>query len=87
MSQIIRGLAYLHEQELGHRDLKPKNILIHGLDEPIVKLADFGTVKQMSKESIASMVVGTADYVAPEVVASKPSSLSSDIFSLVAFSL
>lgn len=37
--QILQGLAYMHRQNIFHRDMKPENILIN---DDIVKIADFG---------------------------------------------
>ena len=44
LGQILRGLSYLHEHHITHRDVKGGNILVD--DRGVVKLADFGAAKQ-----------------------------------------
>ncbi|GAB6717380.1 hypothetical protein BOVMAS07_13810 [Streptococcus uberis] len=44
--QIIKGFEYLHEKEMFHRDVSPKNVLIKEYDDvKIIKIADLGNVK------------------------------------------
>ena len=57
-----------------HRDLKPENLLLSGTGH--LKLADFGSAKDLTEESAgvpegmrANILTGTADYIAPEVFA------------------
>lgn len=40
MFQLFRGLAYIHQRRVLHRDVKPQNLLISEIGE--LKLADFG---------------------------------------------
>lgn len=53
--QLLRGLSYIHQRYILHRDLKPQNLLISDTGE--LKLADFGkkfpTVHQTHKETSA----------------------------------
>ena len=72
--QIFSGLAYLHSNNIFHRDLKLENILIY--DTEIVddlklydiKIIDFGTAKIFDKNQTARAIVGSSYYIAPEVL-------------------
>eukprot|EP01017_Pseudomicrothorax_dubius_P039474 TRINITY_DN6061_c0_g1_i1.p1 TRINITY_DN6061_c0_g1~~TRINITY_DN6061_c0_g1_i1.p1 ORF type:complete len:191 (-),score=41.86 TRINITY_DN6061_c0_g1_i1:34-606(-) len=71
MRKIFSAVAYLHEKGICHRDLKPENFLFsdNSIDAEI-KIVDFGLSKKFSDEDNNQMttVVGTALYVAPEVL-------------------
>ncbi|NWZ19512.1 CDK15 kinase, partial [Asarcornis scutulata] len=67
MFQLLRGLAYIHQQYILHRDLKPQNLLISCFGE--LKLADFGLAraKFIPSQTYSSEVV-TLRYRPPEVL-------------------
>lgn len=76
IEQVLRGLEYLHEQGVLHRDIKGANILTTKNGE--VKLADFGVAKRQGAGADADEaedvdVVGTPYWMAPEIIQmSKP---------------
>lgn len=66
--QVLKGLKYLHDMEIVHGDIKPQNILVAG--DGLVKIADFGISKVMSRGSELQLeTAGTPAFMAPEICA------------------
>eukprot|EP00033_Pygsuia_biforma_P000945 GCRY01001087.1.p1 GENE.GCRY01001087.1~~GCRY01001087.1.p1 ORF type:complete len:1008 (-),score=316.96 GCRY01001087.1:454-3477(-) len=80
MTQVLEGLAYLHEQGVIHRDIKGANIL--ATKDGSVKLADFGVAAQTTGIQKESDVVGTPYWMAPEIIELSGAQTSSDIWSV-----
>lgn len=78
---ICSGMAYLHSQDILHRDLKADNVLLSS--SGVVKVSDFGFAKQRELASQAAIqsIVGSPSYVAPEVVENGLYSNKCDVFS------
>lgn len=66
-SQIVKGVKYMHEHNVAHRDLKLTNILID--DEYTVMIIDFGFACEANDRQ--KMYCGTPSYMAPEIVEKK----------------
>lgn len=65
--QIVFGLDYVHRMGVANRDIKPSNTLLDDSPWPIIKLCDFGFSKHEVNDSSPSSIVGTMQYLAPEV--------------------
>jgi serine/threonine protein kinase len=78
----ISALQFLHNQNIIHRDIKPENLMVNV--EGTVKLGDFGaaitTTKLLNETGYA--IAGTADFLAPEVIAGQKPTFAADIWSL-----
>jgi serine/threonine protein kinase len=84
ISQAAQGLGYAHQQGLVHRDVKPGNLLV--TPEALVKVSDLGLagfLHEGEDDPRAGKIVGTADYLAPEMI-TNPKTVSpiSDIYAL-----
>lgn len=80
MSQILAGVAYLHEHDVIHRDLSPGNILLTREGTP--KVTDFGISVLRQVEQSTAEVSGTLRYMAPEPFADQIAGTASDVFTL-----
>lgn len=82
---IASGLAYVHRQGHVHRDIKPHNILVAdaGTPEEYALLTDFGITRALdSSTGLTRGLIGTAAYMAPEILQWKPAVPASDQYSL-----
>jgi eukaryotic-like serine/threonine-protein kinase len=88
--QLADALGAAHARGVIHRDLKPANVMI--TRDGVVKVLDFGLSKTQVERTVASVktetlssdgsLLGTAPYMAPEVIEGGEADARSDIFSL-----
>ena len=81
MTQVLKGLQYLHDQGVIHRDIKGANILT--TKDGTVKLADFGvSTSTLAGPDKEAQVVGTPYWMAPEIIQLSGATSASDIWSV-----
>jgi eukaryotic-like serine/threonine-protein kinase len=81
---IARALAYAHQRDIIHRDVKPANVLV--AEDGILKLSDFGIAKALESKNTTQLTgtgmgIGTPQYMAPEQWRGK-AVLQTDIYAL-----
>ena len=77
-ASILLACNYLHERKIIYRDIKPENIMV--VTNGFIKLIDFGTAKSIKDRT--KTIIGTPDYMAPEVIIGKGYSFSADYWSI-----
>jgi len=79
---MVRALQHCHQRGIVYRDLKAENLLVDA--QGYVKLADFGVAKKIPPKSgmTTYSLVGTPQFMAPEVILGKGYGLSADLWSL-----
>ncbi|ELP83648.1 protein kinase domain containing protein, partial [Entamoeba invadens IP1] len=88
MMDASKGILYLHENGILHRDIKPDNILIVSLDfntKVFGKLTDFGSsrnINLLTTNMTFTKGIGTPVYMAPEVLQQERYTKSADVYSL-----
>ncbi len=77
---LAEGLAAAHHIGLVHRDVKPENVLTS--PNGSVKVTDFGLTRRVQAESATLSLVGSANYIAPELVQRRPAGKPADNYSV-----
>ena len=83
MLELLEALAFAHENNVIHRDVKPANIMV--LSSGAIKVMDFGLSRrtsEMSSVTNAGEIVGTIAYLSPERFLGKIADARSDLYSV-----
>ncbi|XP_078536545.1 serine/threonine-protein kinase 17B [Lissotriton helveticus] len=83
LGQIIEGVHFLHQNDVVHLDLKPQNILLSSLN-PLgdIKIVDFGLSRKLGHAAELREIMGTPEYVAPEILSYEPITTATDLWSI-----
>jgi eukaryotic-like serine/threonine-protein kinase len=79
---LATALEYAHRRGLVHRDIKPQNVLLGEDGRP--RLTDFGIAQAMASSGLTrtGVVMGSVQYIAPELVRGRAAVPQSDVYSL-----
>lgn len=82
VAETLDGLAAAHRAGVVHRDIKPENILLN--DRGHVQITDFGLAKAASQATLSTtgMLLGTAAYLAPEMIEHNLATPQGDLYSV-----
>jgi len=82
IAQIAQGLAFAHDNDIVHRDVKPSNIMI--VRGGLAKITDFGIARMPASavKTMTGLILGSPRYMSPEQVIGRNLDHRTDIFSL-----
>jgi len=78
-ANLFEIISYLNKIKIVHRDIKPSNLMID--INGYLKLIDFGTAKKL-KKNFTSTIIGTPNFIAPELLLKNSYSFSCDYWSI-----
>nr|XP_045610150.1 cyclin-dependent kinase-like 5 [Procambarus clarkii] len=81
--QLLEGLVFIHDRNIVHLDIKPQNLVLMGeFPDCAVKLCDFEISRVLTPGREVREILGTPDYVAPEIILYEPITTKTDMWSL-----
>ncbi|KAL7668125.1 hypothetical protein ACOME3_008840 [Neoechinorhynchus agilis] len=82
MRQICEGIAFMHNENFLHLDMKPENILCVNRDGHRIKIIDFGLARRFKPGDCLKILFGTPEFVAPEVISYEQIGQGTDMWSI-----
>ncbi|XP_014826217.1 PREDICTED: obscurin-like isoform X3 [Poecilia mexicana] len=82
VQQILEGVCHIHSMNIMHLDIKPENILMVYPPKDEIKICDFGFCQEIDTSRHQYSVLGTPEFVAPEIVHQEPVTVATDIWAV-----
>ncbi|XP_059196374.1 obscurin [Centropristis striata] len=82
IQQILEAVGHIHSMNILHLDIKPDNILMVYPPRDEIKICDFGFCQEIDSSRHQYSMVGTPEFVAPEIVHLEPVTVATDIWSV-----
>ncbi|VDM94940.1 unnamed protein product [Thelazia callipaeda] len=82
IQQILFAIKHLHDNHIVHLDIKPENVMLRKKGDSKIKLIDFGLSRRILPGTIVKDMIGTPEFVAPEVINYEPLSSATDMWAL-----
>ncbi|XP_031566034.1 serine/threonine-protein kinase HSL1-like isoform X3 [Actinia tenebrosa] len=82
LKQVIEAIEYLHQRSIVHLDIKPENIVLKSEGSTQIKLIDFGLARELAKGEMVREIMGTPEFVAPEIIAFEPVGTETDMWAI-----
>ncbi len=86
--QILKSINEAHQRGIIHRDLKPSNVILRNVigEKDFIKVLDFGIAKAKTKSreklTQAGKIMGTPQYIAPELYYGDEATPAADLFTI-----
>jgi serine/threonine protein kinase len=81
--KMLKAMAYCHELNIAHNDMKPKNLLLVSEEhDAYIKIADFGFAARVYEPKSLTKQCGTPFFVSPEILQRQPYDQKSDMWSI-----
>lgn len=82
IQQILEGVGHIHSMNILHLDIKPDNILMVYPPRDEIKICDFGFCQEIDTSRHQYSMLGTPEFVAPEIVHQEPVTVATDIWAV-----
>uniref|UniRef100_A0A915PP41 Uncharacterized protein n=1 Tax=Setaria digitata TaxID=48799 RepID=A0A915PP41_9BILA len=79
VKQLLCALKCMHDRKIAHLDIRPEVIL---LQDDHLRLADFGQSRRLIRGKVIANIMGSPEFVSPEIAAGIPVTLASDLWSV-----
>uniref|UniRef100_A0A158Q7Y7 Protein kinase domain-containing protein n=1 Tax=Elaeophora elaphi TaxID=1147741 RepID=A0A158Q7Y7_9BILA len=79
VKQLLYALKCMHDKRIAHLDIRPEVILLH---DDHLRLADFSQSRRLIRGKVIANIMGSPEFVSPEIASGIPVTLASDLWSV-----